>query len=724
MLEVLILVASVSISSCIGLFVFLRNPSHIINRIYGLLTLSFILFPVANYFSLHASDRLFYIRAVIISTSIAVATLYYLVYFSTNDAKKLNIIQRLGIYFALTVAALGATPLVFSGLSTDGTLTPIPNYGAAVFLLHLVIFPASSVYLLIKRLKKTVGVQKQQYIYMLIGIAPIFLFAPITSFIMPVILQNVSLVVLSPIYAAFFVAMIGYAILRHRLFDIRFYVVRAAAYLLTLLVISMLYIAPILYFVTVVAMGKSLSVYHFMTGVVIATLGALYFQAVKRNFDTVTSRIFFRDAYDSAKVLGDLNRILVTTIDLNTLLKQISEHIAISFKSEFCFFALNQTPDNSARYVGAIPKKMTATNIQKFMRLSSRKNMGLIVTDSLSENELELQSVLARNDVAAVVPLSIKLQGGDQYILGYIMLGFKKSGNPYTNQDTRTLESIGDVTVLAIQNALRFEEIQNFNITLQRRVDEATAKLRRTNAKLQALDETKDDFISMASHQLRTPLTSVKGYLSMVLDGDAGKLTPMQRKMLDQSFVSSQRMVYLIADLLNISRLKTGKFVIEPSRLNLAKLIGDEIAQLKETAKNRQLQLVYEKPADFPDLMIDETKIRQVIMNFIDNAIYYTPEGGTITVKLSSTSSNIEFRVVDTGIGVPKSEQPHLFTKFYRAGNARRARPDGTGLGLFMAKKVVVAQGGAVIFDSKEGKGSTFGFIFPMDKLALPLDTK
>jgi signal transduction histidine kinase len=190
--------------------------------------------------------------------------------------------------------------------------------------------------------------------------------------------------------------------------------------------------------------------------------------------------------------------------------------------------------------------------------------------------------------------------------------------------------------------------------------------------------------------------------------------------MLGQAFTSSQRMVYLIADLLNVSRLKTGKFVIESVPINLATLVSDEIAQLKETAASRSLNLVYNKPDDFPELMLDETKTRQVIMNFVDNAIYYTPANGTITIELLNKPAAIELRVVDNGIGVPRSEQHHLFTKFYRAGNARKARPDGTGLGLFMAKKVVIAQGGSIIFESAEGKGSVFGFAFSKTKLAVP----
>ena len=151
--------------------------------------------------------------------------------------------------------------------------------------------------------------------------------------------------------------------------------------------------------------------------------------------------------------------------------------------------------------------------------------------------------------------------------------------------------------------------------------------------------------------------------------------------------------------------------------VNLGEVVQEELGQLQATATTRSLTLEYKKPKNFPMLMLDETKTRQIIMNFVDNSIYYTPAGGRIKVRLISTPTTIEFRVEDNGMGVPRSEQPHLFTKFYRAGNARKARPDGTGLGLFMAKKVIIAQGGALIFDSIEGKGSTFGFVFSKSKL-------
>lgn len=294
-------------------------------------------------------------------------------------------------------------------------------------------------------------------------------------------------------------------------------------------------------------------------------------------------------------------------------------------------------------------------------------------------------------------------------LVGVLVIGTNQEQSAISEKEMQLIDRLSEVVGIALDSKLLFEENQ-----------QVLRELQKTNEKLKQMDETKDEFISMASHQLRTPLTSVKGYLSMVLEGDAGEVAPMQQKLLDQAFVSSQRMVYLIADLLNVSRLRTGKFIIDAVQSNLAEVVEGEIGQLKETAAGRGLDLTYEKPANFPTLYLDETKLRQVIMNFTDNAIYYTPKGGHINVKLEDKGESVELTVNDDGMGVPKSEQPHLFTKFYRAGNAQKARPDGTGLGLFMAKKVVVAQGGSLIFRSEEGKGSTFGFNLPKAKLQTP----
>jgi signal transduction histidine kinase len=303
--------------------------------------------------------------------------------------------------------------------------------------------------------------------------------------------------------------------------------------------------------------------------------------------------------------------------------------------------------------------------------------------------------------------------------LSYLFVGRRRS-REYTQRDVRVLETIANELMIAIQNALSVQEVKDINATLQQRVNDATKELRTTNKQLQRLDAAKDEFISMASHQLRTPLTSVKGYISMVLEGDMGHITKQQREVLEEAFASSERMVHLIGDFLNVSRLKTGKFIIDRRSSDLVKVITQEIASLQSTAKAHNLELSFRQPSYFPILYLDEAKIRQVVMNFIDNAIYYSREGTAIKVALSISDGSAVLTVKDTGIGVPPAEQAHLFTKFFRATNARKKRPDGTGVGLFLAKKVIVAHGGSMVFESTEGEGSTFGFRLPIKLLSEP----
>jgi signal transduction histidine kinase len=201
----------------------------------------------------------------------------------------------------------------------------------------------------------------------------------------------------------------------------------------------------------------------------------------------------------------------------------------------------------------------------------------------------------------------------------------------------------------------------------------------------------------------------------MVLDGDAGEVTTEQRKLLEEAFVSSQRMVALIEDFLNVSRLQTGRFSIDCQPVDIRSIVKEEVDTLRSTAANRSLTLQLVIGKNIPDsILVDKSKIRQVVMNLIDNAIYYSLPNQRIQVRLSREGGDIRFAVHDKGIGVPKKEQARLFTRFYRANNARKRRPDGTGVGLYLAKRVIDEHGGSMIFRSTEGEGSTFGFVLPI----------
>ncbi len=526
---------------------------------------------------------------------------------------------------------------------------------------------------------------------------------------------NYRLIWIGPLFTNAFIIATGYSILKHRMFDVRFVVVRSLVYLLSLVSLATVYGFFVFGIANIVFnLRFPVSIQILLSAA--TGIAALSFNQFRKIYDKATNRLFYQDNYDAQAFFDELNKTLVSTLDLNLLLQRVTSIITKHLNVQYALVGVKDTKTTRQRVIGTDKRSFPAHEVAQVRKLTPHLHETVIIADDIPSEYNQLRYLLLKNDVAVLARLTTNPRI-TQEGLGYIVLGRKKSGNPYTLQDSKVVEAVANELVVAIQNALHYEEIERFNETLQQKIDDATRKLRRTNEKLRLLDETKDDFISMASHQLRTPLTSVKGYVSMVLDSDAGKINDMQRRLLSQAFISAQRMVYLISDLLNVSRLRTGKFMVEPSPTNLANVIRGEIEQLTETAESRNLTLTYRKPEHFPVLMLDETKMRQVIMNFIDNAIYYTPSGGHITVNLVEKPQTVEFTVTDTGIGVPKAEQHHLFSKFYRANNAVRARPDGTGLGLFMAKKVIVAQGGATVFKSQEGKGSTFGFSFAKSRL-------
>jgi signal transduction histidine kinase len=190
---------------------------------------------------------------------------------------------------------------------------------------------------------------------------------------------------------------------------------------------------------------------------------------------------------------------------------------------------------------------------------------------------------------------------------------------------------------------------------------------------------------------------------------------PNERKdYLEKTLDRVRGMKRMVADFLNVSRIEAGKFIIDVKPTNINKMISEEVNGLGPSAKEKEVLLQFIPPKHpVPLVEIDEQKTRQAAMNLIDNAIYYTPKGD-VKVYLDADQDHVTFKVVDNGIGVPEKQKDKLFQKFYRADNARNERPNGNGVGLYLVKRVIEDQGGKIIFESAEGKGSTFGFTLPI----------
>jgi signal transduction histidine kinase len=528
--------------------------------------------------------------------------------------------------------------------------------------------------------------------------------------LLPLISGNWQTTKLGPLFGTILLEiMIVYAITRRGLFDIKLAAVRTATYILSLLTLSIAYYG--------LAYGVSAILFHGQTSasmsispvnIILALFLAFIFQLVKRFFDKITNRFFYKDNYNSDDFFARLNRTLTSTNDLRGLLERAANEIASTLKSEQAFFFIDTSGD---RYITAGTEhysKMPKGDALE-LQIVNEMDYGLFIA-SLRKDDDPIRRLMISHKIELILPLK------QANLVGYLCLGQHRTSH-YTNRDIKVLNTITDELVIAIQNAMAIQEVRELNATLQQRINNATKELRNSNALLRRLDKVKDEFVSIASHQLRTPLTSVKGYISMVLDGDAGAVSDSQRHLLDEAFMSSERMVHLINDFLNVSRLQTGKFMLDKHPVDLSKIVEQEIDSLRPNALAHSLEYVYHPPKNFPILDIDEGKIRQVVMNFADNSLYYSHENTKIHVNLSVEGDEVLFTVKDNGIGVPADERTQLFTKFYRASNAKKQRPDGTGVGLFLAKKVIDAHGGQVVFESVEGKGSTFGFRLPIKSL-------
>jgi len=685
-----------------------------INRLFSLFALAVAVWIPANHASnsFHLSEQVVLIANYLVFpcalAALVVLMLFLIELSGVKRGKKY--ISNILLPFVILVGALSPSPLLVVSIEQSNNVYAIqfgpllPFYAAA-----LVLPVVAIAYALYRGMTTLSGFRKERV--RIVGIA--------LTLCLPLIFVFLFVLPSATGYFGFtefgisplIVLAIGlyYSVVKHHLFDIRLAVVRSAAYFLSLLTLAgvyyiVAYLVSILVFQGEIGNRFSISPLNIMLALGLAFI----FLPIKQFFDKVTDKIFYRQRYNVDDFIARLGGVLATTTDLRALLKGAAREISTTLKASQAFFFVQY--NHTHHMLAGTARRSTSLpphDVEVLNDFFAHSQPDVLVADLL-ESDHPLRRLLVSHRVAIIMPLVSGTR-----LVGYLCLG-EQQGSGYTNRDIKTLRTVADSLVIAMQNALSIKEVKDINESLEQRVHAAIKELQTSNARLKRLDTTKDEFLSMASHQLRTPLTSVKGYLSMVLEGDLGKVPKAQQQVLEEAFISSERMVHLIHDFLNVSRLQTGKFTLELADYDLSRLVREEVKSLERVAETRDIRLVLKDTLGVRHMSLDNTKVRQVVMNFIDNAIYYSPASSSITITLTPRKDRVVFTVKDRGIGVPEAEQAQLFGKFYRATNARRQRPDGTGVGLFLSKKIITAHGGDVLFESKEGKGSTFGFWLPL----------
>jgi len=239
-------------------------------------------------------------------------------------------------------------------------------------------------------------------------------------------------------------------------------------------------------------------------------------------------------------------------------------------------------------------------------------------------------------------------------------------------------------------------------------------ELTEANARLVALDVSKSEFVSIAAHQLRTPITGIRWTFNTLLDNESGELTSEQRKVAEDGLKSSLRLIDLINDLLNVARIEEGRFGFHFKKQAVILIVEGVVERHRKSIEDKGILFFSDMQRSLSSLNLDEEKIIIALDNVIDNAVKYTSPGGTITVKVFEEKNYVHVVVSDTGIGIPKNQMHRIFTKFFRADNALRFQTSGSGLGLYVVRNIIESHGGSMQIESVEGKGTTVSFMLPV----------
>jgi len=311
-------------------------------------------------------------------------------------------------------------------------------------------------------------------------------------------------------------------------------------------------------------------------------------------------------------------------------------------------------------------------------------------------------SIQKRLNVKANVVYPIS---GSSGILGAIFFSTSKTEKEIFPFEREIMQGFAQEVGIAIENAILYRELQK-----------KTGELANANEKLKQLDKLKDDFVSVASHELRTPMTAIRSYSWMALNKPDIKLSEKMKKYLSRVLISTERLINLVNDMLNVSRIEAGRIEIRPQIFDIGVLVDDVMAEVTPKANEKMVQLEVGK-VQLPKIFADPDKVHQVLLNLIGNSLKFTPTDGLIKVNFFSDGKVIEIKVSDNGVGISKEDLSRLFQKFGRLDNSyvAAATSGGTGLGLYISKSLVELMHGTIKASSEGvGKGATFTFSLPI----------
>ncbi len=514
---------------------------------------------------------------------------------------------------------------------------------------------------------------------------------------------------------------VGYAIVKHNLFDVDVFIRRTVGYvILTVIVVA-------LFFGTAGVFGILLQRILGDPSQVSAVLATLVMVGVARPIhnrirDGINRR-FYRERYEYSNTIRKASKVLAGIIDKERLLNELLDTIMDAVKIERGVLLLRNQHTNI--YETAVARDYSEgfqnpaaheTLVAKDFSLRADHPLFRRLEEmgrSLQLNDIDRPDVfgddresMLRAAEAMRVVLVIPILYEDR-LVGVLGLGPKRTGAWYSTEDVDLLQTLMDQAAISIENARSVEEMK--------RIVEIETSYR----ELKKIDEMKDNFLSMVSHDLRTPMTGIMAYASIMRESLETIKREDEQKYLDVIIQQGQRLTRLINDLLDIQRFEAGRMSLEFQDINIVTLVGDTLSLFEGAAGEKNQELVLERPPAEEILVSgSRDRLEQVMTNLLSNAIKFTPPGGRISVEIQimtrDDTSAVKVMVRDTGPGIPAEAQGRIFDKFQQVDSMVRSKEQGSGLGLALVRWIVESHDGKVGLESEPGFGSVFFFVLPL----------
>jgi signal transduction histidine kinase len=629
-----------------------------------------------------SSHKLLWVRATWLG-SLVVASYLVFIYYFTGKNKYLKI--KLFFWYALasiiSFVSL-TTPYIiykvsdkypFICLETAGSL----NRLARLFVIFVL---AISFYYLVVSYFKSQGLKKQQLKYFIWGLFIYALGGFLFTGILPLLnYQKFFAYLDAPAYlSVFWIGLTTYAIFKKELFNIRIILTEFLVALIGLILFIQIFLAG----------GIQVKTINSIIFILFCLVGYLLIKAVYQEIKKE------KEAQLLSGELGELNETLEEKIHEKT--KELQSNVKKLEDSKKALMNILEDIDQTRKREEEEKNKTLAiiTNLTDGL-LFFDKNDRLLLANPPIGNFLNIE-------IDKILGKTIKQLGRLSSFIPLCQV-LEKNTKDISRKELKIRENL--ILEISTVEVIKNNERIGFLIVLH---DISREKL---------VEKMKTEFVSLAAHQLRTPLSAIKWTLKMLLSGDLGKINKEQQEFIGKTYNSNERMIHLINDLLNVTRIEEGRYLYRISEFPIGDLMDSVINNLKEKIQAKKIKFNYNKPRkSLPKIKADREKIEIVVQNLIENAINYSAVGGSVTVSMDCDKLNLKFLVKDTGMGILEHQKPRLFTKFFRGENAAKMDTQGTGLGLFMAKNIIKAHGGKIWFESKWGEGSTFYFSLPLGK--------